>query len=244
MMKYTALYPRVNDASENVRVFLGRPADQVEVGSYSIDRTRFPPLFHPFLGHDGRDYALCKRTRARLAVIALPSCAHVCDDEGVTAIRATEVYTRDLGLCRDVSRSALVAGHTVRDSSVVEHLDLSAVPEGRLVRTARLGLVRLVRGMTLEQAVRPNDFGTESNRLGNLELCVARSVDDEVDLGVHAGLLAEEISAALGGLPAARRGQVCRLLSEMLESIARGDPHDERLELLEELKRAARVEII
>ena len=151
-----------------------------QIGSYRRGYDTFFETFFPFIGVDGKEYALYSGNYTKTEVMSLPDCKKVCETAG--SFCPTGLYVPVLvgiapnendpepphGTPHEIwsewmhrnwtekyASFGFVSGCQWGDdgSDKVEYLDLSRVPEGIITETAKFGYLELPAGVELKDAV-------------------------------------------------------------------------------------------
>lgn len=117
------------------------------VGEYRRNYPSMYRTFHPFVGMDGQVYALYSRDYTATRVMRLPSCEDVCGEESSSyGFCPTGYYVPTDEDNADIQgRFGFVSGCVWGDDTSwkIQHLDLSKIAEGILVRDDRHGYIEM-----------------------------------------------------------------------------------------------------
>lgn len=157
LARYTTRTTKIERAApywETLRVEILR--DGEVIGAYDRNYPAFYTTFLPFIGPDGRTYALYSREYTATRVMRLPECKDLGGEEpasmGFCPVEFLVPYDPERGLDGSLG---FVAGCVWGDDSSwkVQFLDLLGVAQGRIVRDERFGYLELAGNISLAEAV-------------------------------------------------------------------------------------------
>ncbi len=150
--KYYALTEKINNSEGrwnylSVDIFVREENDVRRIGNYKRNYSNLYNTFHPFIGVDGKEYALYSKHYTATRVMSLPDCKDICGEEpyslGFCPTGFYVPFNKEQGINGDFG---FMCGCVWGDDSSwkIRYVDLSKLPESNISIDSRFGYIELL----------------------------------------------------------------------------------------------------